>query len=419
MPRTDVSKHGLVFPGYKAGRLGSVLIVFCLLPGPSVPAAVPTDNQAEARRLFEEAQAAKTRGDLQLAEQKYLEVIRLAPDLPNAYHNLGITYFSERKYGDAVGVLEKTVKLSPHLAPAYFMLGLSYYELYEPQKAIESFRTAIRLSSSDTNALFYLGKSQIQAHDYVGAAETLEKLAKLKPDDPDVLYNLSMAHLKLMLGDVSRLSRAAPDSYQLWLLLAQEAEARGDNQSAIRDYQHALRLNPNGVGMHYALGSALTKEGKFAEAAQEFKGELDISPNDALAFWKLGEIALRTDPRKAAEYLERSVTLRPDLPQASLAYGRALARLGESEEAVEQFRRVVKLAPEEDSVHYHLSRAYRLLGRNDEAKLELAKFEELAKKKSERTYEKARRLIELNGEEQKTAESPEPGFDPSRDPTHH
>jgi len=419
MPRTDVSKHGLVFPGYKAGRLGSVLIVFCLLPGPSVPAAVPTDNQAEARRLFEEAQAAKTRGDLQLAELKYLEVIRLAPDLPNAYHNLGITYFSERKYGDAVGVLEKTVKLSPHLAPAYFMLGLSYYELYESQKAIESFRTAIRLSSSDTNALFYLGKSQIQAHDYVGAAETLEKLAKLKPDDPDVLYNLSIAYMKLMLGSVTRLSRAAPDSPQLWLLLAQEAEARGDNQSAAANLQHALRVNPHGVGIHYALASVLAKDGKSNEAMQEFKKELEISPNDPLALWKLGELTLRTDPRGALEYLGRSVSLDPDLPQAVLAYGRALARLGEIEKAVQQFQRAVQLAPEEDSVHYHLSRAYRRLGRDNEANVEMARFEELAKKKSERTLEQARQLIKLTREEQETEAISDPEFDPSRDPAHH
>jgi tetratricopeptide (TPR) repeat protein len=419
MRRTDVSKHGLSLPSHKTGGLGSVLVVFCLLPGPSAPAAVPTDNQAEAQRLFEKAQAAKARGDLQLAEQNYLEVIRLAPDLPNAYHNLGITYFTERKYGDAVAVLEKAVKLSPQSAPPHFMLGLSYYELYESQKAIESFRTAIRLNSSDTNALLYLGKSQIQAHDYVGAAETLEKLAKLKPDDPDVLYNLSVAHLKLMLGDVSRLSRVAPDSYQLWLLLAQEAEARGDNQSAIRDYQHALRLNPQGVGIHYALGSVLTKEGASVGAAQEFKKELELNSNDALALWKLGELTLRTDPPQALEYLRRSVSLSPDLPQAVLAYGRALARLGETERAVEQFRRAVRLAPEEDSVHYHLSRAYRLLGRNEEAKVEMAKFEELAKKKSERTREQARQLIELTREEQRAEGILEPGFDPSQDPTHH
>jgi tetratricopeptide (TPR) repeat protein len=419
MLRTAGYKFELLLVGNKAGRWVLVLIACGFLICHGGALATHNGNQADARKLFEEAQAAKARGDLGLAEQKYLEVIRLAPDLPNAYHNLGIAYFTERKYEDAASVLEKAVKLSPQLGPAHFMLGLSYYELYEPKKAIESFRAAIRLNLRDMNALLYLGKSQLQAHDYSGAAETLEKLAKLKPDDPEVLYNLGVAHLKLMLGDVSRLSRVAPDSYQLWLLLAQEAEARGDNQSAIRDLQHALLVNSKGVGIHYALGSLFAKDGEDKEAIQEFKKELEINSNDALALWKLGELTLRTDPPQALEYLRRSVSLSPDLPQAVLAYGRALARLGETERAVQQFQRVVQLAPEEDSVYYHLFRAYRLLGRNEDAKVEMARFEELAKKKSERTREQARQLIELTREEQRAEGILEPGFDPSQDPTHH
>jgi tetratricopeptide (TPR) repeat protein len=396
-----------------------LLVAYCFLARPGMVVAVTLDSQAEARSLFEEAQAAKARGDLGMAEKKYLEVIRLVPDHATAYHNLGITYFTERKYEDAAAALQKAVKLSPQLAPAHIMLGLSYYELYQPQKAIDSFRTAIRLNPRDRNALLYLGKSQLQTHDYGGAAGTLESLAKLEPDDPDVLYNLSIAYMKLMLGSVTRLSRAAPDSPQLWLLLAQEAEARGDNQSAAANLQHALRVNPHGVGIHYALASVLAKDGKSNEAMQEFKKELEISPNDPLALWKLGELTLRTDPRGALEYLGRSVSLDPDLPQAVLAYGRALARLGEIEKAVQQFQRAVQLAPEEDSVHYHLSRAYRRLGRDNEANVEMARFEELAKKKSERTLEQARQLIKLTREEQETEAISDPEFDPSRDPAHH
>ena len=102
-----------------------------------------------------------------------------------------------------------------------------------------------------------------------------------------------------------------------------------------------------------------------------------------------------------------------------LAYGRALARTGDTERAVEQFRRVVQLAPEEDSVHYHLAAAYRRLGRSEESKAELARFEELAKKKSERTQVTARQLIELSRDAQEAADALEPSFSPAREPAHH
>jgi tetratricopeptide (TPR) repeat protein len=142
------------------------------------------------------------------------------------------------------------------------------------------------------------------------------------------------------------------------------------------------------------------------------------TPNDYLSLWKLGEVTLRSSPQAALTLLERAISLAPDLAQARLAFGRALARLGETAKAVEQFQRVVKLAPEEDSVHYHLWRAYRLMGRGEEAQAELSRFEEMAKKKDERTQEMARRDIEMTRAVETPPEEPEPGFTPSRDPTH-
>ena len=219
---------------------------------------------------------------------------------------------------------------------------------------------------------------------------------------------------------MNRLGEAAPGSYLFSLVLAQDAEAHGDDATAIQKYREALALRGKEevVGIHYALGSLYAKMGKDVQAAEEFKKELKINPNDALALWKLGELGLHTDPQEARGYLERAVILNPDLPQAALAYGRVLARGGETEKAVEQFQRVVRLAPEEDSVHYHLVKAYRLLGRTEAAKTEMARFEELANKKSERTREKAHQLIEMSRAAQESEQEPDPGFSPSRDPDH-
>ncbi len=277
----------------------------------------------------------------------------------------------------------------------------------------------MRLTPDDANALLYLGKSQIRSRDYRGAVRTFEKLNELKPNDADVLYGLSLAYMKLMVESFNRLGEVAPRSYQVWLLLAQDAESRGDDDVAMQHYREALRAKPNAVGTHYALGSVYARTGKFEEAAKEFKKELGINADDSLALWKLGELAIRTDPREARHYLERAVTLNPDLPQAVLAYGRALARTGDIDGAVKQFQRVVRLAPEEDSVHYHLANAYRHLGRPEDAKVELSRFEELAKKKSERVRELARQEIEMTREAQEALEEPEPGFSPTREPEHH
>ncbi len=265
-------------------RSWGLLVLFCLVP------SILAGGQDAAQDLFKEAQAAKARGDLHEAEKKYLELIRQSPGMANAYHNLGIVYLSEHKYHDAVQVLEKAVKLAPNEPGGWFVQGLAYYELYEPRSAVSAFQTALRLNPADKNAQLYLGKAQIQMRDYEGAAQTLEKLVKSSPNDATVLYNLGVAHMKLMLEDFDRLGVVAPQSYLLSLLLAQDAETRGDDDAAARFYKEALHANSGAAGVHYALGSIYANSGKYDDAVREFQEELKLNPHDSLALWKLGEI---------------------------------------------------------------------------------------------------------------------------------
>lgn len=408
-----MSRHSKFAPDVP-GKPLAALLTMCLVGFCSSQAT----GQSSIQDAFSRAQAARSRGDLAAAEQDYLEVIRRAPQLATAFHNLGIVYFLEHRFHDSAASLEKALQLSPKLPGTHSMLGLAYYQLSQPEKAAAAFQAELRLNPSDTSALLYLGRAKIQSRDYRDAAKTLEKLAAVKPSDPDVLYSLSLAYLQLMLDNVNRLGEVAPRSYQAWLLLAQDEEAHGNDDAAVTNYREALRANPNAAGIHYALGSVLGRTGKFDEAAAEFNKELQSAPNDYFSLWKLGEVTLRSSPQAALPSLERAVSLAPDLAQARLAYGRALARLGETAKAVEQFQRVVKLAPDEDSVHYHLWRAYRLMGRDHEAQAERSRFEEMAKKKDERTQEMARRDIEMTRSVETPPEEPEPGFTPSRDPIH-
>lgn len=371
--------------------------IFCLFIAMSCMLLFSTclDAQSNAQKLFSEAMAARAAGNLNLAEQKYLEVTRLVPGNANAYENLGIVYVMEMKYRNAVDVLKKAILLEPKLAGAHVMLGLSYYELYDPHNAVRAFHSALRLNPNDKNALLYMARSQIQIRDYKGAVATLEKASKLEPSNPDVVYCLGLSYMKLMLEAVNRLGVIAPKSYQFFLLLAQDAEARDDDRAAITDYRQALEVQPRAIGVHYALGNAYARVGQYDRAADEFKTELKFNPDDPLALWKLGLLALRTNPQEARKFLGRAILLKPDFAPAVVADGRALALLGHTSEAVVKFRKAERLDPNEDSVHYLLANAYRRLGQLKESEKEMARFKELAKLKSERTKEEASELIEL------------------------
>jgi len=374
--------------------------------------------QVSIQQLFQEAQESKARGDLEQAARKYLEVIQRDPGFVNAYQDLGIVYFSQKRYEDAMPVLEKALRLNPRLAGAYVVLGLAHYELDQSQKAVAAFQAAHRLDPNDTNALLFLGKAQMQLGNYGDAAGTFEKLSQSRPKDPEVLYNLGLAHLKLLAEAMDRLREIAPQSYQLSLLEAQDADEHNNDEAAIRFFQEALSFKPQAVGVHYGLGIAYARSSKYAEAAQEFKAELRINPNDSLALWRLGEISLHNNPQEAVEYLRQAVGLNPDFPQALLAYGRALLRTGETEKAIGEFQRVVKLAPEEDTVHYLLASAYRNLGRQAESEAELSRFQQMARLKSAQREATARELAISPPQKEGEPLDLEPGFSGSRYPIH-
>jgi tetratricopeptide (TPR) repeat protein len=399
-------------------RARIICVVSLLIMEWALTSAQQIRAQAPVKQLYQEAQAARARGDLATAAQKYREVIRRDPGLASAYQNLGIVYLSQKSYQDAITVLEKAVRLNPRLAGAYVILGLAHYELSQSDKAVMAFQDAHRLDPNDTNAFFFLGKAQMQLGNYWDAASIFEKLSQSRPKDPDVLYNLSLAHLKLFLETSDRLNAIAPHSFQFSLLEAQDAEGHANDAAATQYYQEALSSKPYAVGIHYGLGNAYARQGKFDEAAQEFQRELQTNPNDFLALWKLGEITMHADPAGAVPYLRQAVNLNPEFPQAVLAYGRALLRTGETEKAIEQFHKVVKLSPEEDTVHYLLANACRKLGRQAEAEAEMGKFQQLARRKSAQRDSMAQDLVRTD--RQGTGESLDldAGFSRSRQPIH-
>jgi tetratricopeptide (TPR) repeat protein len=69
-------------------------------------------------------------------------------------------------------------------------------------------------------------------------------------------------------------------------------ELRRDMPNALKEYKKAVEKNPDMPGLHYSLGSAYWREGNLDKAEEEFKKELKIAPENYLATWKLGNIAL-------------------------------------------------------------------------------------------------------------------------------
>ncbi len=114
----------------------------------------------------------------------------------------------------------------------------------------------------DSSALILLARAEIAQGQYQPAYKALRKAWELDPSNLDVLYYLERLCAILSQGEFQRLLETPPDSYRAHQLLAESYLARHDKENPERDYQAALKANPQSVDVLDALGDLRRKEYK-------------------------------------------------------------------------------------------------------------------------------------------------------------
>ena len=62
------------------------------------------------------------------------------PDDPPRHYNLGIAYYKDGQYSDAIAALKKAVELRGDYKEAYYMMGLSQQKTGQSSNAIKSLK---------------------------------------------------------------------------------------------------------------------------------------------------------------------------------------------------------------------------------------------------------------------------------------
>ncbi|MDO8552593.1 MAG: tetratricopeptide repeat protein [bacterium] len=101
----------------------------------------------QARLLL--SQLSARTNDLAKAEEEALNVVRLAPEDPLAWYNLGLVLYTRKEYDNAALALERAVQIQKDYANALFTLGLTYYQLNRPNDAIAMFEKVAELNPND------------------------------------------------------------------------------------------------------------------------------------------------------------------------------------------------------------------------------------------------------------------------------
>lgn len=224
------------------------------------------------------------------------------------------------------------------------------------------------------------------------AGETMQSLTREFPDDADVLYLAVHVYSDLSIRASQNLLLRAPDSYQVHQLNAEALETQGKWDEAAEEYRAVLKKNPGVPGIHYLLGRLILSKPKTTttmdDAKREFEEELKINPSNAGAEFVLGEIARQAQQTpQAIEHFSRAAKLDAGFADAFLGLGRSLLEADRSAEAITPLQTAVKLQPDNPTAHFALANAYRLAGRTEDADREFLAHKAAAEKARAATQE--------------------------------
>ena len=216
--------------------------------------------------------------------------------------------------------------------------------------------------------------------------ESLMVLRREFPGDAKVLYITTRYYSELANRTAQELLQKAPSSPEAETLVAEAFQAQGRWDDAAAQYRKILQQNPNQPGIHYQLGRILLSKPMdptvTAEAIKEFEAELKINPISPSAEFMLGDLAWRNQKTdEAIDHFTRATQFDAGLAEAYLGLGMALNAAGKYSEAIVPLKKYTEMDPSDPAGFYQLATAYARTGNKPEADRLLAVQRQLEKEK--------------------------------------
>lgn len=386
---STVSKHGLNYT-----ELMKLRFVICAFQGlilisvSGISAEAHSAQMSVAGRYAADGQAALAAGRYGDAEKAFQKLAELEPDMAEVHANLGLIYFEEHKYEEAVSALRRALKLKATLIKSENLLAMSLSEIGRYTEATSGLEKCVH-QSSDGEIRRMCGLELVRA--YTGlkkdskAVEVALELNRLYPDDPEILYQTGKVYGNFAFVTMEKLAQVAPTSVWRHLAAAEAHESQGSYNQAIPEYQEVLRLEPDRPAIHYRIGRSLMgrfwqnqSQADLAAAAKEFEEELRLHPDNANAAYELGEMRRKSRQiDEAQRYFEQAILHYPDFAEAQLGLAAVLLEKNQPQQALSHARRAVAVSPDNEVCWYRLAKIQQTLGNLAEQQKALAEYRRL------------------------------------------
>jgi len=294
-----------------SGRLSLILLLIAIA-GVLQPLCRAQGTDAQVQAHFLAAQRDQQQGLLDEAVNEYRTVLRLQPQLPEAYVNLGLVYFAQAKFEDSARVLQAANKLRPGMRGVSLWLGIDEVKLNHPARGVTLLREAIHADPHEKMAQSWLGTALWNDGQVNAALTQLKKASTQFPDDPDLLFALGEAYGKAANEETQTLLEQTTGTALSDRIYAGIYAGEHDWTKAKGHLMRAIERDPHSIEARLELAEVLLDQGQLLDAEKQLDPATSLAPGSAAALALSGELLLLMHQQKQGlARIEASLNIDP------------------------------------------------------------------------------------------------------------
>lgn len=254
-------------------------------------------------------------------------------------------FFRGLKYGqdNDKTVFDNIISMTNKNADIYNYLGLCYYQMDLYEKSSLNFFKAININPEDDNVLANAGLNFLVQGNIDSARICFERSLSINPNNSVAALNLSLCVSDSSAEQIRQLDQLIKKNEDFPMAYAQRAYQfylAGNYEASIKDYNSAIRLDPNNSEYLLERGMLYEKIYQVDKAISDFKSALRYDINNFQIWYNLGNAYFHLeDYSLSIEYYSEAIQINPQIPE--LYYNRSIAfyKLKELEKACQDMEK--------------------------------------------------------------------------------
>ncbi|MFN3477928.1 MAG: tetratricopeptide repeat protein, partial [bacterium] len=307
--------------------------------------------------------------------KKLEAIIKIEPNNPKHWFNLGIAYLQENRIDAAHKSFDESVKVNPYFAPSQFFLGalLLYGRDFKNgskylEKAVTIDENVYNKLNGDSNIknildnlvkasvkviqdqlefqpnnielLTTMGKILLYVNSFESSINYFRKVIELKPDNMDAYVYLGIAYENIENYDqaIFYLKKAIvinPYLAEAYWILARIYQKIGNYGMALKNYEKAVEISPSNTRYLNSLANIYLTLEKNVQAIKTLQLAIDNNPNSKWSYYYLGQcLEKEYNFEIAMEQYEKALNIDPYFLEARISLAK-IYQMNDTKRAIE------------------------------------------------------------------------------------